>query len=165
MKELLVQFAAYNVWANKMITDTVLSLSREQQSQQLESSFPSLYATIMHIWIAESIWWQRIKLSEKINIPGEDINPSTSDAVNGLMQQSLAWQDWTSNASEMMLNHVYAYQNSKREQFKQPVYETLLHVFNHSTYHRGQLVTMMRALGIKTLPQTDFSFYCRKRKN
>ena len=165
MKELLVQLASYNAWANKMLTDVVLSLSEEQQYQQLESSFPTLYATIMHMWIAESAWWQRVKLHEKINIPAEDANPSITDAVKGLMQQSSAWDDWTSQASEMMLQHVYAYQNSKRDQFKQPVYETLQHDFNHSTYHRGQLITMMRTLGIKTLPQTDFSFYCRKKKN
>jgi uncharacterized damage-inducible protein DinB len=165
MKELLVQLASYNVWANKMVTDAVLSLSGEQQYQQLESSFPTLYATIMHMWIAESIWWQRVKLQEKINIPAEDLHPSTTDAVNGLVQQSILWEDWTKNASEMMLNHVFAYQNSKREQFKQPVYETLQHVFNHSTYHRGQLITMMRTLGIKALPQTDFFVYCRKKKN
>ncbi|MGL6269711.1 MAG: DinB family protein, partial [Chitinophagaceae bacterium] len=55
MKELLVQLASYNVWANKLLTDAVLSLSEEQQYQQLESSFPTLYATIMHMWIAESI--------------------------------------------------------------------------------------------------------------
>jgi uncharacterized damage-inducible protein DinB len=165
MKELLVQFASYNVWANKMITDSVLSLNEEQQFQELDSSFPTLYATIMHMWVAESAWWQRVKLNEKIIIPGEDVNPAMHSAVNGLIQQSSLWEEWTSQASEMMLNHVYAFQNSKREQFKQPVYETLLHVFNHSTYHRGQLVTMMRTLGIKTLPQTDFSFYCRKKKN
>jgi uncharacterized damage-inducible protein DinB len=165
MKELLVQLASYNVWANKMVTDAVLSLSGEQQYQQLESSFPSLYATIMHMWNAESIWWQRVKLNEKINIPAEDVNPLTTDAVKGLLQQSLAWEEWTSQASEMMLHHVYAYQNSKREQFKQPIYETIQHVFNHSTYHRGQLVTMMRTLGIKTIPQTDFMVFMRKKKN
>lgn len=165
MKELLVQLASYNVWANKMITDAVLSLSEEQQNQQLKSSFPTLYATIMHMWIAESAWWQRVKLNEKINIPAEDANPSITDAVKGLMQQSSAWEEWTSHASEMMLQHVYAYQNSRREQFKQPVYETLLHVFNHSTYHRGQLITMMRTLGLNTIPATDFAVFCRKRKN
>jgi uncharacterized damage-inducible protein DinB len=165
MKELLVQLASYNVWANKILTDAVLSLSGEQQYQQLESSFPTLYTTIMHMWTAESIWWQRVKLNEKINLPGEDVNPTTTDAVNGLMQQSFLWEEWTSHASEMILQHVYAYQNSKREQFKQPVYETLLHVFNHSTYHRGQLVTMMRTLGIKTIPQTDFMVFVRKKKN
>jgi uncharacterized damage-inducible protein DinB len=121
MKELLVQLASYNVWANNMITDVVLSLNKEQQFQHLESSFPSLYATILHMWLAESIWWQRVKLHEKINVPEEDINPATTDVVNGLIQQSLLWEEWTSQSSEMMLNHVYAYQNSKREQFKQPV--------------------------------------------
>lgn len=165
MKELLIKYAAYNVWANKNITDAVLSLNEEQQYQQLESSFPSLYATIMHMWVAESAWWQRVKLNEKIIIPGEDVIPTLPEAVSGLVQQSSIWEEWTSQTSEMMLKHVYAFQNSKRDQFKQPVYETLMHVFNHSTYHRGQLVTMMRTLGIKTIPQTDFMVFFRKKKN
>ncbi|MFN2424735.1 MAG: DinB family protein [Cryomorphaceae bacterium] len=33
---------------------------------------------------------------------------------------------------------------------------------NHSTYHRGQLVTMGRQAGLSTPPQTDYIFYVRK---
>jgi len=35
-------------------------------------------------------------------------------------------------------------------------------VFNHSTYHRGQLVTMMRQLGETNVPVTDFIAFARK---
>ncbi len=87
------------------------------------------------------------------------------DVVNGLLTQSALWEEWVKNTSEMMLVHVYAFQNSKKDLFKQPVYETVMHVINHSTYHRGQLVTMMRTLGVKTIPQTDFSVFARKKKN
>ena len=165
MKELLIQYAAYNVWANKNITNVVLSLSEAQQFQILESSFPTLYATIMHMWVAESVWWQRVSSEEKIIIPGEENNPTMQEAVKGLVQQSAHWEEWVREASEMMLHHMYAYQNSKREQFRQPVAETLMHVFNHSTYHRGQLVTMLRTLGVKVIPSTDFSVFVRKKKS
>ncbi|MDQ6763781.1 MAG: hypothetical protein M3015_14295, partial [Bacteroidota bacterium] len=52
-------------------------------------------------------------------------------------------------------------QNSKKEFFKQPVYEMLVQVFNHQTFHRGQLITMMRQNGIDKLPATDFIVYSR----
>ena len=165
MKELLVQYAAYNLWANKSITDLILTLDQAQHHQKVESSFPNLHATVLHMWIAETAWWQRVKLQEKIIIPTEAENPTMKDVVNGLLVQSALWEDWVKNASEMMLKHVYAFQNSKKELFKQPVYETVMHVINHSTYHRGQLVTMMRTLGVKTIPQTDFSVFARKKKN
>jgi len=51
----------------------------------------------------------------------------------------------------------------KGEHFKQPIYKMLLHVFNHGTYHRGQIVNMLRQLGIEKIPQTDFIVWSRKR--
>ena len=86
------------------------------------------------------------------------------DLSNGLLSQSKQYEDWVNNASELSLEHVFQYQNSKRESFKQPVYQVLLHVFNHSTYHRGQLVTMLRNLGVEKIPQTDFIVWSRMKK-
>ena len=40
----------------------------------------------------------------------------------------------------------------------------LHHVFNHGTYHRGQLINMLRQLGVEKLPQTDFSVWTRSQK-
>ena len=65
------------------------------------------------------------------------------------------------NASEANIVHVFAYQNSKRELFKQPVYEVLLQLFNHQTYHRGQLTNMLRQLGIDKIAATDFIVFSR----
>jgi len=39
----------------------------------------------------------------------------------------------------------------------------LTHVFNHGTYHRGQLITMARQLGVEKLQQTDFIIWSRKK--
>ena len=163
MKELLSQFAAYNIWANKKLTDIILSLTEEKQKQEIPSSFKSLYATVLHMWDAESAWWQRMKMHERIIVPSENFNGTMKDVCNGLMQQSQQWQDWVINASDMALEHVFQYYNSKKELYKQPVSQVLQHVFNHSTYHRGQLVNMLRQLGIEKIPQTDFIVWGRKK--
>ncbi len=115
------------------------------------------------MWDAESIWWQRLKLQERIIAPSEHFSGSMSELATGLLQQNQEWQSWIDNAQERMLDHVFQYQNSKGEPFKQPVYQMLLHLFNHGTYHRGQLVTMLRFLGETTLPQTDFIVWSRKK--
>jgi uncharacterized damage-inducible protein DinB len=41
------------------------------------------------------------------------------------------------------------------------VVDVFLHVLNHGTYHRGQLVNMLRQLGIEKIPQTDFIVWSR----
>ena len=162
MKELLKQYASYNIWANQKLIELILSLTEEQQQKEIASSFSSLYKTLLHMWDSETAWWQRMKLHERIIIPSENFNGTTRDVVNGLINQSRQWEEWVRNASELSLSHVFQYQNSKKEQFKQPVYQMILHVFNHGTYHRGQLVTILRQLGVEKIPQTDFIVWSRK---
>ena len=66
-------------------------------------------------------------------------------------------------ATEAALQHEFIYKNTKKDQFKQPVYEMLLHLFNHQTYHRGQLITMLRQSGETNIPNTDLISFLRKK--
>ncbi|MGN6164676.1 MAG: DinB family protein [Flavisolibacter sp.] len=163
MKETFFQLSAYNIWANQLLLDVVNQLPGEKQTQTVVSSFDSLLKTVLHVWDAESIWWQRMKLSEKIIRPSENFNGTMKEAIKGLLEQNKMWNEWVAAAQEHMLQHVFIYQNTKKEQFKQPVYQMLLHVFNHGTYHRGQLVTMLRQLGVEKIPATDFIVWSRKK--
>ncbi|MFL5774579.1 MAG: DinB family protein [Flavisolibacter sp.] len=164
MKEILVQLADYNIWANQLLLSVIEELPEEKQKMELPSSFSSLFKTVIHVWDAESIWWQRLKLQERIVIPSEDFTGNMKDASAGLIHQNRQWQQWVSTSQEHVFQHVFHYQNSKKEQFKQPVYQMLLHLFNHGTYHRGQLVNMLRQAGIEKIPGTDFIIFSRKKK-
>ncbi len=164
MKEILKQYATYNAWANQRLNELIITLPEEQLQKNIASSFTSIHKTLLHIWDAESIWWQRMKLSEQVIWPGTIREYSTKEVANELFQQDRQWAEWVSKATEAALNHVFAYQNSKREQFKQPIFQMLLHVFNHGTYHRGQLVTMLRQLDVAKIPATDFIVWSREKK-
>ena len=163
MKKLLVQYAAYNVWANQRIVDCITNLSDEQINRKLNSSFKTLYATLVHLWDVESIWWQRMKLKENVEWPGTRFNGSVLELGANLMQQSKQWKDWIDIATEAALEHEFIYKNSKKDQFKQPVYEVLHHLFNHQSFHRGQLVTMLRQVDARELPNTDMIAFIRKK--
>ena len=116
------------------------------------------------MWNAESIWWQRLKLLEQIKMPATYFTEDFPELQMQANLQSIQWKEWVSNASELQLQHVFAYQNSKKEQFKQPVFEVLVHLFNHGTYHRGQLVTLLRQLNVQKIPATDFIVFSRSAK-
>ena len=163
MKELLKQYASYNVWANQRLGELILTLPPEKHLEEINNSFSSLLKTVLHIWDAESMWWQRLKLQERILRPSEEFTGNMQEAIYLLLQQSRQWEEWVNAASDLSLDHVFQYQNTKREVFKQPVYQVLLHIFNHGTYHRGQLVTMLRQLGQTKIPQTDFVVWSRKK--
>lgn len=161
---MLQQFAAYNVWANERLLQCLQTVPEESQRKKLAASFPSLYDTVMHMWDAESIWWQRLKLQEAVFPPSNKFQGSLTDAASSLIHQNKLWKSWVDSASPAAIEHVFHYQNTKREKFRQPVFQMLIHVFNHGTYHRGQLVSMLRQLGIDKIPATDFIVWSRSRK-
>jgi uncharacterized damage-inducible protein DinB len=163
MKIILTQLSTYHLWANQLITDRILQLPAELQEQEVPSSFPGLKKTLLHMWDADSIWWQRMKLLEQIVRPSDGFSGSCEEAVKGLMAQGKAWHEWVLNAQQHMLDHEFIYQNTKREKFKQPVYQVLIHMFNHATYHRGQIVTMLNQLQVGNIPSTDFIAWSRKK--
>src|SRR5215213_348391 len=113
MKEILTQFSAYHVWANRLLLDIINQQPEEKQKQEVPSSFKSLYTTLLHIYDAESIWWQRLKLQERINIPSENFNGDGKELGNSLLYQNGQWHEWITNANEHQLQHVFHYQNTK----------------------------------------------------
>jgi uncharacterized damage-inducible protein DinB len=163
MKQLLQQYAAYNFWANKIMVERIAQLPEEIITIETNSSYNSIYKTVVHLMDVESVWWQRLKLQEHVEWPGKLFDGNFAELSKHLLLLSKQWADWVSGANDVHLSHVFAYQNSKNEYFKQPVYEMLIQVFNHQTFHRGQLVTMMRQNGIEKIPPTDFIVFTRNK--
>lgn len=163
MKELLQQYARYNVWANKQLIDVLQKLDNEQLDAEIKSSFPSIRKTVYHLWSAEDIWLQRLLLAEQ---------PVWAESVfDGSFDEAAAkWQDTSAGLlafvekqyNDDAFRHVLQYYNLKKVSFKLPVYTVLMQVFNHATYHRGQLVTMLRQAGVKKIPGTDFHSFITK---
>lgn len=162
MKELLLQYAQYNQWANKLIIDALLKLDEGAVDKDINSSFPSVRRTVMHTYGAESIWLQRLQLAEHPLWHGDDMAVMFEDACQN-------WQDCSGELlnfvgqqyDERGMQHVIHYYDMKGTSHKTPVFQVLQHVFNHSTYHRGQLVTMLRQLGVTDVPGTDFIGFAR----
>jgi uncharacterized damage-inducible protein DinB len=162
MLQLLQSYAAFNAWANQTITDAILEMDEHLHQQIVKSSFPNLYATVLHMWDAESIWWQRMEGHTQMLIPSKEFNPNMKEAVNGLLNQSREWSSWMNGVTEEQLLRNFDYRNMKGESFTSGVWQVVHHLFNHGTYHRGQLVTMMRELGVTQIPATDFIHWYRK---
>ncbi len=163
MKKIIAQYAAYNVWANQRMVDTISNMADDQLNREIISSYKSIYATLLHLWDAETIWWQRVKLQELQEWPSLVFTGSVLELCNNLMKQSKQWKEWVDIATDAALEHEFIYRNSKKEQFKQPVCDALHHLFNHQSYHRGQLITMFRQVGLEEAPNTDLINFLRKK--
>jgi len=155
VKDLLFRYAQYNQWAHKRLLDVIRGLTVEQQHTTIPSSFDSLYKTVFHVWGAQSLWLGRLNHAP-IKISGDPFLGSMEDLSKALETVDQQWVDWFVNKDNNLLEVKIQYKNMAGLDFQQSYDLLLQHIFNHCTYHNGQLVTMLRALGIDKIPSTDF---------
>lgn len=155
IKDLLDHFAAYDQWANARLADRLAREPDTVLDAPVKSSFPSLRATLMHMRDAECVWRQR-SMGERPTWPAE-----ASTEVGTFMRYVDLMRAHVLALSEDDLLDTITYQDLRGNTHAQPRWQALLHCFNHSTYHRGQLVTMMRMLELGEIPQLDLVVYQR----
>jgi uncharacterized damage-inducible protein DinB len=161
MKELLRRYAAYNLWANERIITAMLTLSHDQHHQEVINSFNTLYKTLFHVWGAGNMWWRRFQKEKNIVAPADDFSQSMQALTDAWKEQDMQWLGFTGHLDDKSLNETLTYRNTKGDEFCEPVFLILHHLFNHSTYHRGQMVTIFRQLGMQSIPGTDFIAWVR----
>lgn len=165
LPELLKDYARYNTWANEQLLNWLFSKPLELLEREIASSFPSLRLTLLHIWDAEIIWLQRLMGLTATTFPSAQFQGSAQDLKSGLLANSQDFFEFTQQCPEPFFQQSITYQNSKGATFNTPNTEVILHCLQHSTYHRGQLVTMARGLGLTDPPSTDFITYVRLRND
>lgn len=161
MKTVLADLARHHEWANKVLFKKLSTLPAEFLNQDMESSFRGINPTLFHLLTAETIWWQRIQLRENIVKPEDTITAQFNIMSTEILKNCANWINLVEESNENKLQHVFLYYNSKRILNKQPLYQVLLHLFNHQTYHHGQIITMLRQLKVDKLPATDFIQFIR----
>ncbi len=164
MKELLFHLSQYNYWANtRLLADLVGGLEDTLTDKPVPSSFPGLKKTVRHIWDAETIWLMRLEGSPSPSWPP---NPVTGAGIRDLTDHALLQSEklvsYVRDASEELLGTRFDYRNTKGTVYTSSRASALLHCFNHSTFHRGQVVTILRALDVTTIPSTDYIAFCRQ---
>ena len=142
----------YNRWANARLLDAASKLTPEQFSRDLQSSHRSVRDTLAHILAAEWIWLERWKGVS----PNALLSPSEFPTVESLETRwAVVEGDYTeflSGVTDGSLATVIAYTNTRGEEWAYPLGRMLQHVMNHSSYHRGQVTTMLRQLGAQVNP-------------
>jgi uncharacterized damage-inducible protein DinB len=67
--------------------------------------------------------------------------------------------DYVASLSADDLRRVLAYTTAAGTTQAQPLWQMLQHLANHSTYHRGQVATLLRQLGAKPIATDLIGFY------
>jgi len=148
-------YAAYNLWANTTLINWLRSKPGALMDQEALSSFPSITATLEHIWKVQQYWFSVI--SGRQYTPPE-FRGAAADIFELLIDQSAEMVEYISDMTATDLEGRYKVVNPWFE-CDLPRFEYLIQCMNHSTYHRGQVVTIGRSLGFTDAPMTDYNYY------
>ena len=154
-------YAEYNVWANEEISKVISALSDKQFNSDLPGSFKGIQPTLLHIADAQHIWLERLLGNSLSAWPSKDFNGNRSDVMTLFSGTGSALQAWVLGQNENTFSEEFSFKSLDGTEYSTPISITLMHVFNHSSYHRGQLVNFLRSLGITEIPSTDLIRYYR----
>jgi uncharacterized damage-inducible protein DinB len=164
MKKYFIELAAYNSWANDNAISWLEKITVEQWEQPVDSSFENIATTVIHVANAESIWLQRLKgvaLEKQVWLTKE-FKGTKEEALKVWKQASLDLEKFFTDFDETKMQDDFSFRRLNGEFYTVTYYQVLAHIFNHSTFHRGQLVTMLRQTGFTELSSTDITQYFRK---
>lgn len=153
----------YHYWARDRLLAAVAALTPAQFVQPCGGSFASIRDTLGHALGAEVVWLRRWCGESPTGLP-------PSDGFADLESLRRAWQDHEARMRAFLapldqgaIDRVVTYRSFAGQTAHSPLWQMLQHVVNHASYHRGQVVTLLRQLGAAAGQSQDLIAFYRER--
>jgi uncharacterized damage-inducible protein DinB len=150
-------FYNYHFTENRKIWETnITALSQDQFTQTVNYSHGSVRDQIVHLMNVDEVWFSELRCVESseplspANLNDRKIIRAHWDSIEQGMRDYLA-----TLRDEMLFDKPIKEPEEDKDLI---VWQVLLHVVNHGTDHRAQLLRLLHDLGVKTAPQ-DYIFY------
>jgi uncharacterized damage-inducible protein DinB len=160
MPRTIIDLVRYNSWANEKIAGLLSTVEPAIVYKENKSSFASIAKTLLHMSGAELIWLKRMQGVSLTEFPGLFFD-HLPDLLTHFTTSSANLANFIGEQKEGFLSSRHEYRNLKGEPFSDVAEHMLYHVVNHGTYHRGQIICMLRDAGITKLVSTDLINYLR----
>ncbi|MGA3131938.1 MAG: DinB family protein [Terracidiphilus sp.] len=157
-RQALLYLVDYSVWADQQLLSACTELTPEEQSRDLGSSHTGVSGTLRHIYDSERFWLSQFRKSELLPLT-EFTNPRRfpptppEPNLHDLQQRWREVWEGLHNYVETLPEAEFAFELHAID-WTIPRWKLLLHVVNHATLHRGQVMGMLRQLG-KQPPTND----------
>ncbi|THU40979.1 damage-inducible protein DinB [Niastella caeni] len=153
---LMKNYANYNLWANTTLISWLKTKPAASLEKEMPSSFAGIKLTLLHIWQTERYWLSILKKEKPVT--QSEFNGSVYDVFDVLLKTSGELADYINKMTDENVQDKTLIESQWfRCNFRN--FEYIMHYANHSTYHRGQVVTIGRNLGFTDAPMTDYNFY------
>jgi len=146
----------YSTWASQRVFEAAKKLSPEDLTRDVGISHHSILGTLSHIHFADRVWYSRVADPNEPVIRESDW--ATLEKEWPAIQQK--WESWAEGLQDADLGRMVPCKSPDGIAYQVAAGKTVLHLVNHNTLHRGQVMGMIRQLGIAP-PPTDLMMYFR----
>ena len=155
----IVTLYEYNRWANGRTLEAGEKLDANAFVKDLKNSFPSVRDALAHILGAEWAWLRRWHGESPTKLVAASEYPTVASLRERFQAVDREREAFLTSLTETRLQQPFDYKDLAGNAMRLPLVQSMQHVVNHGTYHRGQITTMLRQLGA-TPVGTDMSrFY------
>ena len=152
----------YDKWANDRTVESVSSIPELKYLEDLKSSHGGIHGTLVHIYGANMVWLQRWKGGSAIKFVTVAEIPNLESLKNHWRNCQTELDRYLDNLSEAKLIAPLSYNDLKGNPHSEPLFQQMQHRINHSSYHRGQIVTMLRQIDSVPIGTDLITFYRTK---
>jgi len=158
LQNFMANNANYHSWATQKFVEWLSSKPDELLHKEVPSSFNSIIKTLNHIWATDEYWYSIIAETSDFVNRGEITEFNSKEIFDGIVHRANEISKLIGSYSNEELSKVIKIETPW---FKCnfPKYDYLQQLINHATYHRGQIVTIGRNIGITDGSNTDYNFY------
>jgi uncharacterized damage-inducible protein DinB len=153
----------YHYWARDRLLEALEPLSQEQYSRDLGNSFKSIRDTVVHIYAAEWIWYQRWQGESPPALLTSVQFPDLAAVRGAWAEQETRTRAFLDSLGDDGIGRMFEYKMFSGQTGTSAFNEMLPHVVNHASYHRGQVTTMLRQIGAAPPKMMDMIAFFRMR--
>jgi uncharacterized damage-inducible protein DinB len=152
----------YHYFARDRLFQAIERLTPDQYNKDLGNSFKSIRDTLTHIYAAEWAWHSRWQGVSPAALLPTDTFADFAALRNAWMDLEKQMRAFVDGLTDEDVSRVMSYKLLSGDAGASPVWQMVQHVVNHASYHRGQITTMLRQLGVKPAKSMDMIAYYRQ---
>ena len=164
MKQLIINYTKFNLWANSKICYFLSVLEEPVLDKKLIDNLPTMKDVVYQIWDAETTFYNRFTGNTTQKNPSVDFKGDFKELKRKFLQESQNLTLYALSLDDDKLKEDFEYSNEKGEKFKTQLYRVIMHCVNHSTFLRSQILTMLRSVGYKDYSPVDLETYFKEEK-
>jgi uncharacterized damage-inducible protein DinB len=155
------QLLLYTLWADRMMLKAVREVTPEDLTRDAGVSFGSILGTMIHMLGSQRRWLARFAGGAVESSPGLQDFPDLHAWIEGWEKTAAGIEAFLAALTEDQLAAEIAWEDTEMGPVTRPLWQPISHLVNHSTYHRGQVTSLLRQLGYQP-PKTDLIYFFLK---